>query len=118
MARGARVQVVADGIFEHFHLHTAVGLVHTDTRREEADALGRVAAPAQPGDGRHARVIPTADEPFFHQLQQLAFAHDRVVEHQPRKLVLVRTRLLEQGVEQPVIDGPVVLEFQGADRSA
>ena len=57
---------------------------------EVADRLRRVAAAAQAADRRHARVVPAADVPSAHELQQLALAHHRVVQVQPRELDLLR----------------------------
>ena len=45
---------------------------------------------AEARDGRHSRVIPTTDNLFLDQIEQLALAHQRIGYAKPRKLVLVR----------------------------
>jgi hypothetical protein len=65
-------------------------LRHADARAEVADRFRRVAAAAQSGDGRHARIVPAVDVVLRHELQQLALAHHREVEVQARELDLAR----------------------------
>ena len=55
--------------------------------------------------------------PSLHQLQQLALAHHRVGQVEPRELDLLRV-VDAQLVEEPVVERPVVLELQRADASA
>ena len=57
-----------------------------------------------------------AHVPVVHEPQQLALAHHRVVEHEPRELGLLG-RPLEPGLaHQPVVDVLVVLELERAER--
>ena len=98
-----------------------VDLGHADQVGEGPDGLGPVAPPAHPGDRRHAGVVPARDVPVVHQGQELALAHDRVVEVQPGELVLVGPHvavpLRDAGaVDHPVVQLAVVLELQRADR--
>ena len=53
---------------------------------------------------------------LFDQLQQFAFAHDGVVEVEARKLDLARPVGVVEGLQQPVVEGPVDLELQRAER--
>ena len=76
----------------------------------------RVAAAAQAADRRHARIVPAGHVPLLHELQQLALAHHRVVQVEARELDLLRTIALEQAGHQPVVQRPVILELQRADR--
>ncbi len=55
------------------------------------------------------------DMPFVHQLQQLALAHHRVAEVEAGEFDLLRMEDA-QLLEEPVVEGPVVLELEGADR--
>ena len=52
----------------------------------------RVAAATKPGDRRHPRIVPAADELLLDQRQQLPLAHHRVIQIQPRELDLLRSR--------------------------
>ena len=93
-----------------------LSLLPTPIRSQKvADRLRRVAAPAQPHQGRHARVVPAADIALLDQLQELALAHHRVGQVEAGKFVLLRAVDAEQVVQEPVVEGAVVLELQGAD---
>ena len=94
----------------------AVGLGDADALDEVADRLRRHAAPAQAGQRRHARVVPARHVAAAHQLGQHALGQDRVAHVEPRELVLPRPRRHRQIVEEPVVERPVVLELQRADR--
>ena len=50
--------------------------------------------------------------PFFHQLQQLALAHDSVREIQTRELDLLGVTGDAQFVEEPVVQRAMILKFQ------
>ena len=90
---------------------------HADARAEVADRFRRVAAAPQAGDGRHARIVPSGDVPVLHELQQLALAHHGVVQVQPRELDLLRPIVARTDVStQPVVERPVILELQRAQR--
>ena len=85
-------------------------------RNEIADRLGRHAAPPQPRQRRHARIVPPLDALLRHQLGQKAFRQHGITEIEPREFILPRPRRHRQIVEQPVVKRPVILEFQRADR--
>ncbi len=92
-----------------------VGHPHHVTQRP--DRLRRHTSPADPGDRRHARIVPTGHVAFVDQPDQLPLAEDRVVELQPRELGLFRPWWFDaHGIEDPVVDLPVVAEFQRAER--
>ncbi len=103
----------------------AIELVHADVGTEGADRLGRISLAAEAADRGHARVVPAADDPFLHELQQLALAQHRVGEVQARELDLPRAarhrarprrrRHLEL-CQHPVVQLAVVLELERADR--
>ncbi len=78
--------------------------------------LGRVAAAANAADRRHARIVPPAHVLLVHELQQLPLAHDGVVQVQARKLDLLRLARQRQVVHEPVVQRPVILELERADR--
>jgi hypothetical protein len=109
------VEVLAEVVLQQLDLVHAVHLGDTDLVTEAADGSGCVAAPAHPDDGRQPRVVPTGHDTLLDQLQQLALAHQRVGEVQPGELDLLRVVDAEL-VEEPVVERPVVLELQRADR--
>ena len=84
---------------------------------EVADRLRRVAAAAHAGDRRHARVVPAADVAVLHQLRAACACSSRC-----RSGSAGRTRSAAgataagQLVDEPVVERPVVLELQRADR--
>ena len=101
---------------EHADIDHAVGLGDADALDEIADRLRRHAAPAQAGERRHARIVPAGDMAAAHQLGQHALGQHRVGEVEPRELVLPRPRGHRQVVEEPVVERPMVLELERADR--
>ena len=56
------------------------------------------------------------DVPLLHELEQLALAHHRVGQVQARELDLLRARRHRQVLDQPVVERPVVLELERAER--
>ena len=94
----------------------AVGLGDADALDEIAHRLRRHAAAAQPGERRHARIVPAVDVSSRHQLVQHALRQHRVGQIEPRELVLVRPRRHRQILDEPVVERPVILEFERADR--
>jgi len=110
------LEILADGEFEQPDVHQAVVLGHADPLGEGANGLGCVAAPAQPRERRHARVVPAADQPLVHELQEAPLAHQRVGQVEPGELDLPRPRGQGQVLDAPVVERAVVLELEGADR--
>ena len=74
------------------------------------------AANSQPDDRRHARVVPPGDQAPLHQLQQLALAHHGVGEVQPREFNLAGLARHGKVVDGPVVERPVILELERAER--
>ena len=110
------VEQFADAEFQHADVDHAVGLGDADALDELADRRRRHAAPFQPGDGRHPRIVPAGDMAAAHEFGQHPLRQQRVGQIEPREFVLVRLRRHRQLVEQPFVERPVVLEFQRADR--
>ena len=115
-AARAPVEIVADRVLEQRHVHHVLALGDADPRGELADRLGREAAAPQADERRHPRVVPARDEPFLHELQQLALAHHRVGEVQARELDLPRLARHRQVVHGPVVERAVILELERAER--
>ena len=113
--RGAAVQILPHAVLEERQVDHAVGLGDADALGEVADRLRRVAAAAEPGEGRHPRVVPAPDVPLLDQPEQAALAHHRVGEVEARELDLLRVVDLER-LAHPVVERPVVLVLEGAER--
>ena len=78
--------------------------------------LGRVAAAADPRERGHARVVPARDVLARHELEELALGEERVRDVQARELDLARPFRKVQRLEAPVVERPVVLELERAER--
>jgi hypothetical protein len=109
-------RVLADRALQHAHLHQVVGLGHTDALAEPRASPRREAAPPQPGDGRHARIVPAAHDALLHQLRQQPLAHHRVFEIEPAELDLARLAGHRDVLDAPVVQRPMILELQRAQR--
>ncbi len=110
------VENFADAEFQHADVDDAVGFRDPDALDEFPDRRRRHPAPLQAGDGRHARIVPAGDVAAAHEFGQHPLRQQRIGQIEPREFVLVRFRRHRQFVEQPVVERPVVLEFQRADR--
>ncbi len=108
--------MLAHRVLEHRDIDDAVGARDADAAHELADRGRRHAAPAQAGERRHARVVPAVDMALAHQLGEHALRQHGVGEIEPRELVLPRPGRYRQMLEQPIIERPVILEFEGAKR--
>ena len=85
------------------------------------DGFGRVTAAAEAADGRHAGVVPAADEAFLDEGEQVALAHQGVAQVQLVELVLARTVVVQvvaflQPVDEEVVERAVYDELQRAER--
>ncbi len=112
---GALVEILANRILEHHQIGEAVVLRDADRLAEIADRFRCVPPTAKAADGRHARIIPAADTIFLDQFQQLSLAHHGVGEVEPGEFDLLRVVDVE-GIEAPVVQRTVNLEFERADR--
>ena len=116
MTRGALlVQVLPDAVLQQWPCPPCCSPWPRRCVHRSRGLLRRVSAPAQSGEGRHARVIPAADMSFLYQLQQLALAHHRIGQIEPGKLDLLRMAGTGELFQKPVVERAVVFEFQGAD---
>ena len=103
-------------MLEHLDLDGAVALGDADALAERADRLGGHAAAAQSRERRHARVVPAAHVPALDEREKPPLAHHRVGEVQAGELDLLRARRRAAMLDQPVVERPVVLELERADR--
>ncbi len=118
-AEASRRRAVEHGsnrVLELSVLDDAVRLRDPDHLGEVTDALGREAAPAQAGDRRHARIVPAANVALLDEPEQEALGQHGVGDVQPGELVLPRPGGDRQVLDQPVVQRPVRLELERADR--
>ena len=114
--RRGLVEIFAHRIFEHADVDDAVGLGDADALDEVADRFRRHAAAAQAGERRHARIVPAVDMAAAHQFGEHALRQHRVGQIEAGELVLMRMRRHRQIVQEPVVERPVILELERADR--
>ena len=115
------VEHLAYRLLQHRHLDQLAGLGDAGSFAEQPDGGRRKTASAQAGDGRHPRIVPARHDALVHQRLQLALAGDGVGQVHPGELDLPRQRLvqhprLRHAGQQPVVQRPVVLELQRAQR--
>ena len=114
-ARRRNVEVLADMIFQLVQGDDAFDFADADVFAEVADGGWRVTASAQPGDGRHARVVPTAHVAFLDQPDQLALAQHRMAQVQAGEFDLLG--MIDFDIVQiPVVERAMVFVFQRANR--
>ena len=116
-ARRGLVQVVADAAFEKTELGGLLLLRHADPMHELADRRGRVAAPPDPRERRHPRIVPALDVAVVDELLQQALARDHEHHVRARELDLPRpARAVPEVVEEPIVERAVILELERAQR--
>ncbi len=114
-AQRRAVELLAHAVLEESVLDHRLLLGDADALAEIADRRRRVAAPADAGERRHARVVPARDDAVLHETQQLALREHGVGDVQARELDLARRVDAERG-DEPVVERAVVLELERADR--
>ncbi len=112
---GATIEILAQAVLEERDVHDLGGLGGADALGEVADRFRRVAAAAQAHERPHARVVPAGDEALLDELEELPLGHDGVREVQAREFDLLWMMHAEL-VEVPVVERPVVLVLERADR--
>ncbi len=107
---------LAYAVFEHAHFNELVFLRNAAALHEITQRSRGITTPSHAGNSRHARVIPAADNAVLDHHPELALARDRVGEVQARELDLARPVRWLQLVQEPVVQRPVILELQRAQR--
>ncbi len=102
-------------MIEELHVHPVLLLVNADALAEIADRLGGDAAPPHRRQRRQPRIVEAVHDPGIDQLDELALAHHRMRQVEPRKLDLPRMVDAEL-VEEPVIERAMVLVLERAER--
>ena len=110
------VEVFPEEVLQQGDIHGAVDLGYPDALAESPDRFGGVAPAAQTRDRRHPGVIPAPDVPLGDQGEKPAFAQHGVAQVESGKLDLLRVAACIDVLQKPVVERPVVLELQGADR--
>ena len=112
-ALSGQVQLAADAGFQLAHVDQVVGLGDAGLPHEGEDGGGGVATAAQAAQGGHTGVVPAVHNAHFHQLTQVALAHDGVGHVQACKLTLLGALAVMLGVLDAV-DGRVTHVHVGA----
>ena len=113
-ALGGQVQLTADAGFQLAHIDQVVRLGDAGFPHEGEDGGGGVAAAAQTAQGGHTGIVPAVHDAHFHQLAQVALAHDGVGHVQAGKLALLGEGGAEDVFNDPVVQRAMVLELQAA----
>ena len=92
-----------------------VVLGDADGLAEAADGGRGVAAATHAGDGGHAGVVPAGHALLLDELEQAALGHHRVGEVEAGELDLLGLGGGVEGAQEPVVEGAVHLELEGAD---
>ena len=95
-------------------VHQAVVLGHARLLHKGEDAGRAVAPAAQAAEGGHAGVVPAVHDALLHQFAQVALAHDGVGHVQAGKLALDGIGPQIQVVDDPLVQGTVVLKLDAA----
>ena len=114
------IQILADRVLEQGDVDDVFLLRDADAGAEVANGFRRVPAPPDAGDRRHPRIVPSRDELLLDQREQLALAHHRVIQIEPREFDLPRPRpergVLADAVHHPVVERTMILELERAQR--
>ncbi|MNN07533.1 hypothetical protein D3C81_1203600 [compost metagenome] len=65
-------------MLQHFRIDVTEVLGNPRFKNERLDRFLRIPAAAQPGNRRHARVVPTVNDAFVNELFQLPFTGHRL----------------------------------------
>ena len=125
---GSLVEVLATGGFHELDVVERIKVRIAYLTYEAQDGLGAVATATDAAEGRHTGVIPSVNDTFLGEYEQVALGHERVVEVQLVELKLTGTVVLyvltvlrrlalplfDPG-DKEVIEFMVRYELQGAD---
>ena len=116
-ARRGRVQHRRGSRLQHAPHRPCCWRCATPTRRTNS-RMAAAGTPRRrmPGERRHARIVPAGDVPSRTSSVSMRLRQHGVADVQPGELVLLGTGRHRQILDQPVVQRPVVLEFQRADR--
>src|SRR6185503_21361717 len=110
------VQVFADKVLEELHLDDGSALGYADMVTESSNRFRSIPAAAESFDRRQSWVVPPAHQFLFDQLEQPSFAHDGIGQIQASELDLLWPVRHFSLLDDPIVERPVIFEFQGAER--
>ena len=113
-ALGGLVQIFPEAEVQESQRNGIVGFGHAHPFTEVADGSGGKASSAHAAEGGHPGVIPAVHIALLHQRPQITLAQHGVVDAQPGKLNLTGMTGHGYVLHHPVVQGPVILKFQGA----
>ena len=103
-------------MFKELHLDNGISFRHADRLAKCPQGFGSKAAAAQAFERGKARIVPAVHQLAFHQVEQFSLAHDRESDVQSGEFDLLRTLRSLALLDHPVVERPMVLEFQRANR--
>ena len=103
-------------MFEQLHLDGGLALGDPDMFTEGSNRFRGIAAAAQALDRWQARIVPSGHQFFADQFQQPSLTHDGIGQVQTGKFDLLGPVRRVGLFDHPVVERPVIFEFQGADR--
>ena len=106
--------MLAEAVLQHLRFHDAVFLGNADPGAKVPDRFRCVAPAAHSRQRRHAGIVPAAHVPLLHQPGELALAQDGLGDVEASELDLLGA-VDSQVLQVPVVEGAMILEFQGAD---
>ena len=112
----AWIERFADTVFKNTEFDILLVAGDPDSRAEVHQRLRWITPAPHAGERRHAWIIPAADYFLFDQDREEALADDRVFQGQTGKLCLIRAARCCHMFQHPVIQSPVVLKLERAQR--
>ncbi len=103
-------------MLEECHVHDVLTLGDADAIAEGANRFRRVTAAPHADQRGHTRIVPAGDVLLLNELEQPPLAHHGVGQIEPGELDLAGTGGHRQVLDQPVVERPVILELQRAQR--
>src|ERR1700722_12862296 len=103
-------------MLECSELGEAVRFGYAASANEVAQGRGGNTPTAYTGQRWHSRIIPAIDVTFTYQARQDTLRHHRIGDVEASEFVLMWTRGNREVFDEPIVQRPMILEFQRADR--
>ena len=113
-ARRVFIQIITQSVFQHGDIDHTVAARYSNHVAEIAHGTRGKTAATHTRNGRHTRIVPAGHHFFIHQKLQLTLGSHGVIEIQPTKLVLTRTRRYRKILNEPIIQRFMIFKFQRA----
>ena len=111
-----QLQVLAEAVLQHRVIRRGLRLGDAGQFHKHTDRFGGIASAPQAGNGNKARIIPAVHNAVLDQLFDIAFSRDDVGQVHLGKFDLPGRMRIFQLLHNPVVQRPVILELQRADR--